>query len=118
MGEMDTSVSSCMSTMKLIFLLLGFLLVQNVVSQVRRVVRNKSAGKHGDRRMVKRMKKVQKKIKITQEDNQDVDNTVASQRFLNPFSLFNVIKFPNTECTTSQGNFSYFFLARILVKDC
>ena len=90
--------------MKLVAILVSFFLIQSVASQVRRVVRNKVSGKHNDGRMVKRIKKVQKKIKKIPESNADIDTTAASQRFLNPFSLFNVVKFPNTECTTTLGD--------------
>ena len=88
--------------MKLVLILGSLLMLQAVSAQVRRVVRNRHHSGHNDGRRVKRIKKVQKKIKKTPEAA-DLEETAASQRFLNPFNLFNVVQFPNTECTTTLG---------------
>ena len=53
-------------------------------------------------------KRIKKKVKIlphqhNESGNKDLDNEAASERLLNPFSLFNLVRFPNTECTTDRG---------------
>ena len=57
--------------------------------------------------------RIRKKIKITPSTpvrnhgpRPDVTSRHSGRqrRFLNPFSLFNVVQFPNTECTTSSGS--------------
>ena len=54
--------------------------------------------------------RIRKRIKIPKHGTNSSHNakTYVSQRpretrFLNPFSLFNIITFSNTECTTSSG---------------
>ena len=55
--------------------------------------------------------RIRKKIKIRKHEsnysnNTKLINSIHSQResrFLNPFSLFSVVRFENTECTTSSG---------------
>ena len=99
----DQLVDIWQTNMKLGIVLLGLLTIHTVTPQIRRIVRNKPVGLRSDGRIRKRIKKIQKKIKKTPELNEEADNTTAEQRFLNPFSLFNVVKFPNTECTNSLG---------------
>ena len=56
--------------------------------------------------------RVRKRIKISDRKKEvvpSVNNNLGqekqkSARFLNPFSLFHVIQFPNTECETTDGN--------------
>ena len=57
--------------------------------------------------------RIRKKIKISPSSpvrnhgpRPDVTSRHSGRqrRFLNPFSLFNVVQFPNTECTTSSGS--------------
>ena len=53
-------------------------------------------------------KRIKKKVKILPNQkngagNEDLENEAASERLLNPFSLFNLVRFPNTECTTDRG---------------
>ena len=51
--------------------------------------------------------RIRKKIKIRNYyNNTKLINHIHSQResrFLNPFSLFSIVRFENTECTTSSG---------------
>ena len=58
--------------------------------------------------------KIRRKVKIVPETD-SIDKNLGSYnyaekkqsermgKFFSPFSLFNVIQFPNTECTTSSG---------------
>ena len=89
--------------MKLIQALLGLLiLVCCVESQYRRVIRTNSGP--GFRRRVKKVK-IFPNIERPQQPERDktVQTEAASERLLNPFSLFNLVRFPNTACTTDRG---------------
>ena len=89
--------------MKLIQALLGLIiLVSCVESQYRRVIRTNSGP--GFRRRVKKVKIIPN-IERPQQPERDktVQTEAASERLLNPFSLFNLVRFPNTACTTDRG---------------
>jgi len=84
--------------------LLGLLLlVCCVESQYRRLVRTKAGP--GTRRRVKKVK-IFPTIEKHQERERDqpLQTEAASERLLNPFSLFNLVRFPNTACTTDRGS--------------
>ena len=90
--------------MKLIIqALLGLLLlVCCVESQYRRLVRTKSGP--GLRRRVKKVKIFPTVEKQQQQESlKTLQTEAASERLLNPFSLFNLVRFPNTACTTDRG---------------
>ena len=54
----------------------------------------------------KRVKRV-KVVPNSSEDPAPVQETEpAAERLLNPFSLFNLVRFPNTACTTTNGEHS------------
>ena len=78
------------------------LLVCCVESQYRRLVRTKSGP--GLRRRVKKVKIFPTTEKHQQQvTSNTVHSEAASERLLNPFSLFNLVRFPNTACTTDRG---------------
>ena len=94
--------------MKLIQALLGlYLLACCVECQYRRLVRTNSGP--GFRRRVKKVK-IFPNLERNQHQHQQLerDKTVQteapSERLLNPFSLFNLVRFPNTACTTDRGS--------------
>ena len=98
--------------MKLIIqALLGLLvLVCCVESQYRRLVRTKSGP--GLRRRVKKVKIFPTAEKHQQQETSNTVHTeAASERLLNPFSLFNLVRFPNTACTTDRGQSLSLFIA-------
>ena len=90
--------------MKLTQALLSLLLlVCCVESQYRRLVRTGSGP--GLRRRVKKVKifpNVERQQQPLERDK-TVQTEAASERLLNPFSLFNLVRFPNTACTTDRG---------------
>ena len=90
--------------MKLIIqALLGLVLMACCVeSQYRRLVRTKSGP--GLRRRVKKVKIFPTAEKHQHQESSNTGHTeAASERLLNPFSLFNLVRFPNTACTTDRG---------------
>ena len=92
--------------------LLGLLLlVCCVESQYRRLVRTKAGP--GTRRRVKKVK-IFPTIEKHQERERDqpLQTEAASERLLNPFSLFNLVRFPNTACTTDRGESLSLFSSR------
>ena len=96
--------------MNLLRALLGLLLlVCCVESQYRRLVRQKAGP--GLRRRVKKVK-IFPTIQKHQhpERDQTLQTEAASERLLNPFSLFNLVRFPNTACTTDLGQYLSVFV--------
>ena len=90
--------------MKLTQALLSLLLlVCCVESQYRRLVRTGSGP--GLRRRVKKVKIIPQRTEQEKEIEREksVSTEAASERLLNPFSLFNLVRFPNTACTTDRG---------------
>ena len=51
-----------------------------------------------------------KRVKVVPSSSQDPapsqETEPAAERLLNPFSLFNLVRFPNTACTTTNGEHS------------
>ena len=88
------------------------------IFQVRRVVRkynwnqgNHFASNHAHSKRIKKVKIIPNQNKDTKEEShlEDVSEEAASQRLLNPFSLFNLVRFPNTQCTTDRGMLKSFY---------
>ena len=91
-------------------LLASLLLVSSVDSQYRRVFRkypdsNLNTSGSGFRRRVKKVKSIPQRTEQEKEIEREksVSTEAASERLLNPFSLFNLVRFPNTACTTDRG---------------
>ena len=87
--------------------LLGSLLLLSCVdSQYRRVVRNypdSNLSSSGYRRRLKKVKIIPSRNEQHEDRGTSVQNEAASERLLNPFSLFNLVRFPNTACYTDRG---------------
>ena len=64
-------------------------------------------------RIRKKIKIVPKTETIKAEPLRRIPNEEDGRKakFLNPFSLFNVVQFPNTECTTASGEMGTCFTA-------
>ena len=84
------------------------ILASSLYFQLRRRVYRKYGGGGGGG-FYKKIKKVKvhppSAEGVTEHDynNDDLKSEAASERLLNPFSLFNLVRFPNTECTTDRG---------------
>ena len=79
--------------------------------QVRRVVRRYNTGYGGygggGYKRVKRVKVVPSSSEDPAPSPAPAQETEpAAERLLNPFSLFNLVRFPNTACTTTNGEHS------------
>ena len=74
---------------------------------MRRVVRKISGDRKGGGGGFKRLKKV-KVASSHSYSSAPEPHEAASERLLNPFSLFNLVRFPNTQCTTNRGKLSPF----------
>lgn len=83
-----------------LILILSLALISSVSGQMRRVVRKISGDRKGGGGF-KRLKKV--KIPSSHSFNEPAPHEAASERLLNPFNLFNLVRFPNTQCTTNRG---------------
>ena len=69
---------------------------------------NHFASNHANAKRIKKVKIIPNQHK-EESHLEDVSEEAASQRLLNPFSLFNLVRFPNTQCTTDRGMLKSFY---------
>ena len=88
-----------------VLVLLTLAAISSVSGQMRRVVRKYSGDRKGGG--FKRLKKVKIPSGHSSVEAEADAHEAASERLLNPFSLFNLVRFPNTQCTTNRGQSLY-----------